>query len=305
MAVNASSTRYAKLLKYASSAAVLVAGLMILMKLWAWLFTSSVAMLGSLTDSLLDISASLMNLYILRFALKPADDEHRFGHGKAEALAGLGQAAFILGSSVLLIFFGFERVLHPLPSHNSMIGIWVSIVAVGLTILLVMFQQYVIRQTGSVAIKADSLHYKGDILLNLSVLLAFVLTSLGILWSDGVFAILVAFYLAYNAWEIALQSSAHLMDHELPEQVHQKIIELVKAHSEVHGLHDLRTRQSGPIQFIQFHIELDDDLKLTQAHQVSDQIETSLRANLKGELDIIIHHDPVTMSMENKQIKKC
>ncbi|WP_091986660.1 cation diffusion facilitator family transporter [Pseudoalteromonas denitrificans] len=283
--------------KLASWTAIIMVSLMIMAKVWAWLATGSAAMLGSLTDSLLDITATLINFFVLRYALLPADDDHRYGHGKAEPLAGLAQAAFIAGSACLLAFHGIERLFNPIDISNTgfNIGIAVSIFAIVCTLILVFVQNIVVKKTGSIAIKADSLHYKGDLLLNASVMLAMILASLGWTAADAIFTIGVAFFLLYNAWQVGVESGTHLMDKELPDEDKEEIISLVGSHEKVYGLHDIRTRQAGKTKFIQFHIELDDNLPLIIAHQVADEVETLLKANISGELDIIIHQDPLSV----------
>src|SRR6266576_2031781 len=138
----------------------------------AWLETGSVALLSSLVDSLLDAAASVVTLVAVRHAMSPADREHRFGHGKAEPLAVLGQSAFITGSAMLLLAEAVRRLLWPVPVENPPAGIGVMIFSIVLTIGLVLFQRYVLRRTGSIAITADELHYRGDLVLNLSVIAA-------------------------------------------------------------------------------------------------------------------------------------
>ncbi len=284
-------------LKLASWTAILMVSLMIITKIWAWLATGSAAMLGSLTDSLLDITATLINFFVIRYALMPADEDHKYGHGKAESLAGLAQAAFIAGSACLLAFHGIERTFNPLqiPVVGFSIGIGVSLFSILCTLILVFVQSMVVKKTGSIAIQADSLHYKGDLLLNASVVLAMALAYFDWLRADGVFAIGVAIFLLYNAWQIAMQSSEHLMDKELPVEETTKIIEIANSHAKVHGIHAVRTRQAGHTKFVQFHIELDDDLPLIIAHSVADEVEVSLQKEFAGRLDILIHQDPLSV----------
>ncbi|WP_234401311.1 cation diffusion facilitator family transporter [Pseudoalteromonas sp. T1lg23B] len=273
---------------------------MIATKCWAWLASGSASMLGSLTDSLLDISASMMSFLVLSYALRPADDEHRFGHGKAEALAGLGQAAFIAGSAILLSFHAIERMFNPVVLKHSLLGVWVSLFAIVCTLLVVMVQYQVVKRTHSVAVKADSLHYKGDVLLNLAVLVAILLSYYGMSNADPIFAIGVAGYLLYNCWDIAKESAAHLMDKELPDEEKAEIVLLASSHDEVYGVHDLRTRQSGKVKFIQLHLELDDDMPLMRAHAVSDEVVEIIQQAFEGDLDVLIHQDPVSLAVKAK-----
>ena len=190
---------YAYWVRFAAIASTSVALFLVIIKLYAWLVTDSSAMLASTTDSMLDLFASLMNVVILKFALAPADDEHKFGHGKAESLAGLVQAAFVLGSASLLLFHGVDRIIKPQHIVQSEVGIWITIIAIVLTLALVVFQRFVIKQTGSVVISADALHYQSDLFLNLGVLAAIVLSQGYWQQADGVFTILVGLFLMFGA----------------------------------------------------------------------------------------------------------
>lgn len=254
-------------------------------------------MMAALTDSLLDVVASGMNFFVIRYALEPADDEHRFGHGKAESLAGLGQAAFISGSSLLLVFHAIDRIYKPVQVEQHEVGMWISAFSIGVTLLLVIFQQWVVKHTESVAIKADSLHYKGDLLLNAAVLCAIWLSAKGIAHVDSVFAILIAAFLLYNAWSIAIESGHNLMDRELSVDEQEKIIELVLSHPKVLGVHGLRTRQAGPTKFIQLHLEMDDDLTLFAAHNISEEVEKQIVETF-GVVDLLIHQDPYSLGAD-------
>lgn len=290
--------------RLASVVTIVMVTLMIAAKAWAWLASGSAAMLGSLTDSLLDITASAINFFVLSYALKPADDDHRFGHGKAEALAGLGQAAFIAGSGCLLAFHGVERVINPVALTHSNLAMAVSVFAVVCTLVVVIVQRQVVKRTESVAVQADSLHYQGDILLNITVLIALALSQAGVVGADGFFAVLVAGFLLYNGWQIATQSADHLMDKELPEAQVLAILDVVKSHPDVQGLHDVRTRQSGKVKFVQLHLELDEQMELKKAHQVSDEVEIMIKKacnnekhpEFSGEIDVTIHQDPVSLN---------
>ncbi|HCP97938.1 MAG TPA: cation diffusion facilitator family transporter [Pseudoalteromonas sp.] len=275
---------------------MVMVSLMIATKAWAWLASGSASMLGSLTDSLMDITATLMSFLVLSYALRPADDDHRFGHGKAEALAGLGQAAFIAGSGCLLMFHGIERLINPVELSHSLLGVWVSIFAIACTLVIVFVQNKVVKHTESIAIKADSVHYKGDLILNTAVLLAILLAYYGVLYADPLFAIGVAGYLLYNSWDIATESASHLMDKELPDEEKQSIFEIARNHNDVYGVHGIRTRQGGKVKFIQLHLELDDNLPLIRAHKVADEVELMITQQFESEVDILIHLDPLSLS---------
>jgi ferrous-iron efflux pump FieF len=282
----------ARLMRLATYASVAVAGLLIGVKLFAWLATDSVSILSTLLDSVLDAAASMINLFAVRHALTPADREHRFGHGKAEPLAALGQSAFVAGSAVLLIVEVVRRFWRPQPIENGDVGIAVMLGSILLTVVLVLFQRQVVRKTGSLAISADRLHYLGDVLVNSGVILALVLTELlGWRLIDPVFGAIIAVYILYTAWKIARSSLDMLMDRELPDDERQRIRQLALAHPEVRALHELRTRASGPKIFIQFHLEMDGAMSLNEAHRVADQVEDEILVAYPG-AEVIIHQDP-------------
>ncbi len=281
----------AGLLKLASVASVITAGILIVAKLAAWYVTGSVGLLASLVDSVMDSIASLINLFAIRYSLQPADAEHRFGHGKAEPLAGLTQAAFIAGSAIFLIFHAIDRLRLAQPLEQVGVGVGVMILAIVMTLILLAIQRYVIRKTDSTAIRADSLHYATDLLTNVSILLALYLTTLGWTWADPVFAIAVAIYIFYSAFHIGHDSFHQLMDRELPADILQKIQETAMSHSEVTGTHELRTRQAGQSRFVQLHLELDEEMSLKRAHEIADEVELEIKEFLPG-AEILIHQDP-------------
>jgi len=282
----------ARLMRQATYASVSVAGVLIAAKMAAWLATDSVSMLSTLLDSVLDAAASMVNLVAVRHALVPADREHRFGHGKAEPLAALGQSAFVAGSAVLLIVEVVRRLWRPHPIENGDIGIVVMLGSIVITAGLVMFQRHVVRKTGSLAISADRLHYVGDVLVNGGVLLALVLTGLtGWTLIDPIFGAVIAVYILHTAWRIARSSLDMLMDRELPDEDRKRIRALATSHPNVKALHELRTRASGPAIFIQFHLEMDGAMSLYEAHRVADQVEEQVLAAFPG-AEIIIHQDP-------------
>jgi len=279
------------LLKLASSASVLTAGILIVVKTGAWYVTGSVSLLASLIDSIMDSAASLINLFAIRYALQPPDEEHRFGHGKAEPLAGLAQSAFIAGSAVFLVFHAVDRLRHPHAVEQIPLGLWVMVFAIVMTLALLAVQRYVIRKTDSTAIRADSLHYLTDLLTNISVLVALYLATLGWTWADPVFAIAVAVYIFYSAFQIGHEAFQQLMDRELPSEVLEQINAIAMAHPEVTGTHHTRTRQSGQTKFVQLHLELDENMSLKRAHEIADRVEDEIMAVLPGS-EVIIHQDP-------------
>ncbi|MFK7977996.1 MAG: cation diffusion facilitator family transporter [Halioglobus sp.] len=281
-------------MRWATYASLTVAIVLVLAKLVAWAYSDSMSLLATLIDSTLDVLASAINLIAVRHALTPADKEHRFGHGKAEALAGLGQAAFVAGSAGFLLLGAARRLLDPQPINEYGIGLAVMVFSIIATFALLTFQRYVVRQTGSTAILADALHYRTDLLINVSVIAALVMAAQGWAGFDPLFAVGIAIYILYSAWEIVRQSLDHLMDRELPDSDRDAIKKIVMQHSAVRGLHDLRTRQAGTSTFIQLHLELDDELSLLQAHHISDEVEVLLQSHFI-EAQIIIHVDPVSI----------
>jgi ferrous-iron efflux pump FieF len=289
-----SATDKGRLLRRASYASVLTAATLIAVKLVAWLLTGSVSMLASLVDSLMDSFASIINLFAIRYSLQPPDAEHRFGHGKAEALAGLAQSVFILGSAGFLLFRAIDRLRNPEPLEAVAAGVGVMVFAIALTLALLAYQRHVVRQTGSTAIRADSLHYASDLLANVSVILALLAASIGWLWVDPVLAILVSLTIAYSAVGIGFDATQQLLDHELPLEQKQKIVAIALRDKNVHGVHGLRTRQSGQVPIVQLHLELDDNLPLILAHGIADGVEQGIRAEFPGAL-VIVHQDPVSL----------
>lgn len=280
------------LLHLATNAAVGVAVALIAIKLFAWTRTNSVSMLSSLVDSLLDAVASGVNLLAVRHALQPADREHRFGHGKAESIASLVQAAVIAGSAVFLLFQATARLFQPTAVDNSLQGIVIMVISIALTSVLVALQRYAVRRTGSLAVHADSFHYTSDILTNLSVIVALLLAAdLGWDAADPLFAIGIALYIFYGAWQILTRAYDHLMDREFPDDVRARIRAIVLANPKVMAMHDLRTRSSGVTSFIQMHIEMDGSMSLADAHRITDEVESALLAAFPG-TEIIIHEDP-------------
>jgi ferrous-iron efflux pump FieF len=281
-----------RLIRTAGLASVSVALSLVVLKAFAWLTTGSIAMLSSLADSLLDLLASSMTLFAVRFALEPADREHRFGHGKLEAIAGIAQAFVILASAGYVAFQAVKRLLAPAAIAAPGVGSGVMFVSLALTIGLVLFQRLVVRRTGSIAIGADELHYKGDVLTNLAVLAAIALSTwLGWQWADPVLGLVVVAVILGAVRAIVLRSLDILLDRELPAARREEILQIAQEHSEVLGVHDLRTRTSGTHEFIQFHLELESDLALIRAHEITDEVEAAVMERFPR-ADVIIHADP-------------
>lgn len=285
-------TTDAHLLHRAAGLAVAVALLLIAIKLAAYLFTGSVALLSSLIDSLLDLFASSVNWLAVRVALMPPDAEHRFGHGKAEPLAGIAQAAFISGSAIFLLIQVGERLINPqMPQHGG-IGIAVMLVSIAATLLLVQYQRRVIARTQSLAIRADSLHYVGDVLVNGGVIIALLLSiQLGWLRADPLIALAIAIYILASAWRVGREALDQLMDRELDVTERARIEAIALGHPGVRGVHELRTRASGRDVFIQLHLVLDGGLPFREAHAIAMAVQKDI-ATAYPSADVLIHQDP-------------
>jgi ferrous-iron efflux pump FieF len=282
----------ARLMRTAAVASLSVSVFLVVIKALAYFGSHSVSVLAALTDSALDLFSSTLNLIAIRSALTPADAEHRFGHGKAEPLAGLAQGAFIAGSASFLIVQAINRFITPEPVEQGSVALAVMIVSLIAATGLVAYQRHVVRKTGSIAVSADSAHYATDILTNVGVIIALILAAgFKMELADPVIAVLVAGFLLFSAWNVFRQSYDQLMDRELPDEARAKVRSIVMAHGEVRNMHDLRTRASGINTFIQFHIELDPAISLMRAHEVSDQVEHEVCAAFPH-AEVIIHQDP-------------
>ena len=267
----------ANLIRLVTTASVGVAVILIIMKLFAWWETHSVSLQASLIDSLLDAAASLINMIAVWHALRPADKEHRYGHGKAESLAGLGQSLFIGASAVWLLHEVYERFQNPEVIEDTGIGLAVMAAAVVMTLLLISFQKYVIRRTGSTAIAADMLHYQSDLLINLAVVVSLIAAHyFTVTWMDPVFGLLIGLYILWTAWTITKQAFNILMDSEVEDEHRDKIIEIAMSHKEVKDVESLRTRRSGLQQFFEINLVLDSNIKLENAHKITLEVEAEI-----------------------------
>ncbi|WP_054892835.1 MULTISPECIES: cation diffusion facilitator family transporter [unclassified Pseudomonas] len=286
------TAEHQRLLRLATRASLTVASILVLAKAIAWWLSGSVSLLAGLTDSALDAVASFLNLLAVHYALRPADDDHRFGHGKAEALAGMAQALFIAVSAVLIGFQAVERLQTPQPLGDTGAGIAVMLLSLALTVALLAFQRKVIRITGSTAVRADSLHYRSDLLLNGSILLALLLAGFGWPQLDALFGLGIALYILWSALQIARESTSILMDQELPADIGERMQELALAIPGVKGVHDLRTRVSGSHWFVQLHLELPGVLPLHEAHALCVKASEAIRERYPR-ADVMVHADPV------------
>ena len=281
-----------ELTRNAAIASVTMALFLVALKVWASIETGSVAMLGSLADTALDLIASLVTFFGVRWAAMPADAEHRFGHGKAEALAALIQVILITISAIGIGWRAIDRFQTGVRTEGLELGVGVSVVAMAATLALLAYQRYVIRRTGSVAIHTDHVHYQSDLLLNLAVIAALVLDQmLGWTLADPVFGLAIALWLLYGAWSAASQSVDQLMDREWPEAERDAFLAAARDYPELAGLHDLRTRHSGTYRFVQFHVWVPGDWTVAHAHERMDKVEEALQARFPA-TEIIIHLDP-------------
>ena len=287
-----------RLRRLATLASVGVATTLVVAKLLTWFATGSVSLLSSLIDSAIDAFASIVTFVGVRHAMRPADVAHRFGHGKAEPLAAFLQAAFIAGSALILASEALSRLIEPRPIDNTGVGIAVMAFAIALTGGLVLFQRFVIRRTGSLAISADSVHYAGDLLINLAVIAALALTeATGAWFVDPLFALGIVLFLLCSAAGVGRSALDVLMDRELSEEDRARIKRIVLAHPRTRGLHDLRTRSTGADTFIELHLELDGDLSLDDAHAITDQVERQLMRAFPG-AEVMLHQEPAGIEDE-------
>jgi len=282
----------ASLTTRAALASVASALFLLLLKTYAALATGSVAMLGSLADTGLDLIASLVTLFAVRVAAMPADREHRFGHGKAEALAALAQVVLISISAIGIGWRAVDRLIQGERTANADYGIAVSVAAILVTLVLVAYQRSVVRRTGSVAIRADNVHYQSDLLLNLSVIAALALDQYaGLAGADPLFGLGIALWLIWGAWQASSHALDQLMDREWPEEKRMRFLAIASSRPEAKGIHDLRTRSSGAHDFAQFHIHIDPEMSVQAAHDIVEAIEEDLAAEFPG-CEVLIHLDP-------------
>lgn len=294
--------QYIKHVKRAANFAIVVAATLIIVKAFAWWQTGSIAILAAMTDSLVDLFASITNFFVLRFALQPADEEHTFGHGKAESLAALAQSAFITGSAAFLLLQGIQRLTEPQLVQGSELGIGISLFSIGLTAALVWYQRRVVKLTGSPAIAADSLHYQTDLYMNAAILVAMLLNFYGVAYADALFAIGIALYILYSAVVMFWEAMQALLDKALPKDEVEQIWAIVNAQPNIISIHDLKTRRAGAVRFIQLHLEMRDELTLMQAHDISDELEQKLLAAFP-QSEVIIHQEPTSVVQLEEQEK--
>ncbi|MDO9986132.1 cation diffusion facilitator family transporter [Glaesserella parasuis] len=292
--------QYNQYVKRAANFAVIVAATLIIAKAFAWWQTGSMAILAAMTDSLVDLFASLTNMLVLRFALQPADDDHTFGHGKAESLAALAQSAFITGSATFLLLQGIQRLTEPQLVQSSELGVAISLFSIVLTAALVWYQKKVVKLTQSPAIEADSLHYQTDLYMNAAILVAMILNIYGVIYADALFAIGIALYILFNAAKMCWEAVQSLLDKALPQEEVDQIWAIALQHPRIIGIHDVKTRRAGAIRFIQLHLELDDHLPLVIAHDITDSLEQKILAVFPHS-EVIIHQEPTTIVKQERR----
>lgn len=276
----------------AALASIAVAMLLVGLKAWAAFSTGSTAMLGSLADTVLDLVASVATLAGVWVAAQPADEKHRFGHGKAEALAAMFQVVLISISALTLAFRSVQQWLAGTRPEGAEGGIAVSVIAMAATLALLAWQRHVIRKTGSLAISTDHVHYQSDLLLNLAVIAALALDQYaGVAGADPFFGLAIALWLGWGAWGASQAAVDQLMDHEWNQERRATFLAAVARHPEIKGLHDLRTRTSGNRDFVQFHLAVNPEMTIRQAHVVMDEVEAILAKEFPG-VEILIHPDP-------------
>jgi ferrous-iron efflux pump FieF len=289
------SSYYAFWLKLASTGAVTIASLLVLVKTWGWVQTHSVTMLASLIDSTTDLVISLLSFIVVRYSLKPADDDHQFGHGKAEALAALAQALLITGSALYLLLTAIAQMIEPRRLETLELGVWAMGFSLMMTIVLVIIQKIAIKRTGSLAIQADAMHYVSDILSNVAVLITMALLIYGWEGIDPWVGIMVAAFILWSAWKIALGSLDQLMDKQLPAEVEREIYQIAQSVEGVMAVHNLRSRQSGSHYLVQLYVDLDAHQSLAQAHQIGDAVRLAICTKFPN-ADVLVHEEPLGTS---------
>lgn len=307
MSLHTINKEYAeKLKKRAAAASISLASFLTCLKLFASVYSGSLAVLSSMIDSLSDLFASAITYVAVRYSAKDPTDEHRYGYGKVEALSALFQAAFIAGSGLFVMYDGVQRLLEPRIITQTPTAIGIMLFSLVSTFVLIAYQRHVAVRTGSTAIKADSAHYTVDILTNASIIVSLLLVKFfNIDWFDTLTAFAIAAYLLFNAYQLAAEAIAMLLDRELDDDIRENIQKIIMAHKFAYGLHDLRTRSLGNMYLFEIHLELDGSLTLYDAHDLTETIEKALLKEYPN-AQIIIHQDPVGIKEErlDTQLKK-
>lgn len=281
-----------KLKRLAATLSVSLAVALCFLKIFGSIYTGSLAILSSLIDSLADVFASSLSFVAIKFSIRPASLEHRYGYGRAESISALAQAAFIAGSGLFVMYDGITRIINPAPLEQTDFGIVVMVISLLATLSLIAFQKYVTQKTASPAIKADSAHYTVDVLTNLSIIISLLVVKyLGINRFDILTAFVISAYLIFNAYKLAAEAVSALTDRELSPEIRQKVIDIVNNSEGIKGYHDFRSRDLGGTYFFEIHLELDGNLTLNITHQLTDKVEEAIKKQFP-EAQVIIHQDP-------------
>lgn len=287
-----------RLKQFATAASVSLSVSLMLLKLFASLYTGSLAVLSSLVDSISDIFASVITFVAVYFSTQPASRRHRYGYGKAEALSALVQSAFVAGSGFFVVYEGVNRFFHPQKLTDVAPGLVVMVMSFLATVGLIVFQRYVVKKTKSMAVSADSMHYMVDVVTNGAIIVSLLMVKFfDCVWFDTIAAVFVSFYLLFNAYKIAKEAISLLLDEELSGEIRKSIIQIVENCSFCHGLHDLRSRSLGGVYLFEFHLELDGNLSLYEAHNLCDIVEQEVKRLYPGS-QVIIHQDPAGVEEE-------
>ena len=281
------------LVKSASIASLLVASTLIVLKYYGWVTTSSVSLLGSLADSLIDFLASAFVFIAITYSFLPADEKHRFGYGKSEGLVAFIQSLLIGFSGIYVFIEAIKRLIYPSQINKPIVAIWVIIASIVLTVSLVMYQKYVVEKSKSMAIESDQYHYLTDTFINLSVLFSVVISGwTRFIFIDAVVGLLISGVVLYNAFILLKKSFKILLDQEIQSSDRDEIKKIALEHPKVLGFHDLRTRDTGRNYIIQFHLELDPKMSLLESHTITDEVTDNVLEKYPDS-DIIIHTDPL------------
>lgn len=283
---------HTQLKKLAGAASISLSVFLSLLKIFASIYTGSLAILSSLIDSLSDVLASTITFIAIKVSTKPASREFRYGYGKAEAISSLFQSLFIAASGIYVLIDGVKRLYDHQELDDSLIGIGIMIISLILTLVLVAFQKYVINKTNSIALKADSAHYVVDISTNLSIIISLIAIKIyKIYWLDSVIAIAISIYLLYMAYDLIKEAILTLMDQELSEKIRMEVEKIIRQQPFTKGVHDLRTRSLGEKYLFEFHLELDEAISLKQAHDFAHLTEDEILKNYPN-AQVIIHQEP-------------
>lgn len=285
-------SKYARLVVMASLSSIMMALLLVMAKMLVWFFSNSITILASMTDSMMDLVTSVINYIAVRFAIKPPDEDHNYGHAKIEALAGLAQCAFISASAIFLLVSSVNRYFNPVQLMNIDLGIYVTVLSLILTLFVVVFQTYVIKKTDSQIIAADRLHCQSDLYSNLAIIVSLLICSTGYEIADVIFALLITVYIAHGVYGIGVRSLNVLLDKKISNHLINDITSIMLATPGVLGLHEMRTRRVGNYIYIQVHMCIDRNISLEEAHAIASTAQKAVLCKY-SQADILIHMDPV------------